>query len=116
MRIVVHGQQAFGKAVLEKLLERGEDVVGVICAPDKEARPTDPLKEFALEKGLPLHQPASWKTPEAEALLRSFEPDLCVMADATLFVTPAVVEAQTKGTIQSHPSWITLTRGRHTHP
>jgi len=48
MRIVVHGQQAFGKAVLEKLLERGEDVVGVFCAPDKEGRPTDPLKEFAL--------------------------------------------------------------------
>src|SRR3546814_10073068 len=76
MRIVVHGQQAFGKAVLEKLLERGEDVVGVFCAPDKEGRPTDPLKEFALEKGLPLHQPASWKTPEAEARMRSFEPDL----------------------------------------
>ena len=63
MRIVVHGQQAFGKAVLEKLLERGENVVGVFCAPDKEGRPTDPLKEFALEKGLPLHQPSSWKTP-----------------------------------------------------
>src|SRR3546814_12526024 len=103
MRIVVHGQQAFGKAVLEKLLERGEDVVGVFCAPDKEGRPTDPLKEFALEKGLPLHQPASWKTPEAEALMRSFEPDLCVMAYVNLFVPQAVVEAPTKGPIQSHP-------------
>ena len=29
MRIVVHGQQAFGKAVLEALLERGENVVAV---------------------------------------------------------------------------------------
>ena len=27
MRIVVHGQQAFGKAVLEALLKRGENVV-----------------------------------------------------------------------------------------
>ena len=27
MRIVLHGQQAFGQAVLERLLERGEDVV-----------------------------------------------------------------------------------------
>ena len=26
MRIVVHGQQAFGKAVLERLLERGEAI------------------------------------------------------------------------------------------
>ena len=34
MRIVVHGQQAFGKSVLEALLERGENVVGVYCAPE----------------------------------------------------------------------------------
>ena len=32
MRIVLHGQQAFGQAVLEKLLERGENVVAVCCA------------------------------------------------------------------------------------
>ena len=63
MRIVVHGQQAFGKAVLERLLERGEDVVAVCCAPTKEGRPEDPLAAYAREKGLPVHQPASWKTP-----------------------------------------------------
>ncbi len=111
MRIVVHGQQAFGKAVLEKLLERGENVVGVFCAPDKEGRPTDPLKELALEKGLPLHQPSSWKTPEAEEMMRSFEPDLCVMAYVTLFVPQNVIDAPTKGTIQYHPSLLPLHRG-----
>ena len=47
MRIVLNGQQAFGKAVLEALLERGENVVGVYCGPDKEGRPIDPLKELA---------------------------------------------------------------------
>ena len=41
MRIVLHGQQAFGQAVLEKLLERGEDVVAVCCAPRKEGKPDD---------------------------------------------------------------------------
>ncbi len=51
MRIVVHGQQAFGKTVLERLLERGENVVAVCTAPDKEGRPTDPLKELAIETG-----------------------------------------------------------------
>jgi len=39
MRIVLHGQQAFGQAVLERLLERGEDVVAVCCAPTKEGNP-----------------------------------------------------------------------------
>src|SRR5712691_7308460 len=35
MRIVVHGQQAFGKAVLEALTKRGENVVAVYAAPEK---------------------------------------------------------------------------------
>ena len=52
MRIVVHGQQAFGKAVLEALLERGEDVVAVY-APPEGGRP-DPLAEAAVAAGLPL--------------------------------------------------------------
>ena len=51
MRIVLHGQQAFGQAVLEKLLDRGEDVVAVCCAPTKEGKPEDPLALFAKKKG-----------------------------------------------------------------
>ena len=35
MRIVVHGQQAFGKAVLEALLKRGDEVIAVYAAPEK---------------------------------------------------------------------------------
>ncbi len=39
MRIVVHGQQAFGKSVLEALVERGENVIAVYCAPDPKHSP-----------------------------------------------------------------------------
>ena len=111
MRIVVHGQQAFGRTVLERLVERKEEVVGVFCAPDRDGRPDDPLKELALEKGLPLHQPASWKTEEAAALMRSFAPDLCVMAYVTLFVPQKVLDAPTHGTFQYHPSLLPDHRG-----
>src|SRR5437879_9550028 len=65
MRIVVHGQQAFGKSVLEALLERGERVVGVYCAPDPaQGGRVDPLKEAALAKGLPVHQPKSFRNKQ----------------------------------------------------
>ncbi len=111
MRIVVHGQQAFGKAVLEGLLERGENVVGVFCAPDKEGRPEDPLKTLALEKGLPLHQPASWKTEEAAELMQSFDADVCIMAYVTLFVPQNVLDIPRLGTFQYHPSLLPLHRG-----
>jgi methionyl-tRNA formyltransferase len=111
MRIVVHGQEAFGKAVLEKLLERKENVVAVFCAPDKAGRAEDPLKVFAREKGLPVHQPKSWKTPEALQLMKSTNADLCVMAYVTLFVPQPVLDAPRLGTFQYHPSLLPLHRG-----
>lgn len=111
MRIVVHGQQAFGKAVLERLLDEGENVVGVFCAPDKEGRPADPLKEIALEKRLVVHQPSSWKTEEALALMQSFNADVCMMAYVTLFVPEPVINAPKHGTFQYHPSLLPLHRG-----
>lgn len=111
MRIVVHGQQAFGKAVLEKLLERGENVVAVCCAPTKEGKPEDALAEFAREKGLPVHQPASWKTPEALELMKSFDADVCMMAYVLLFVPQEVRDAPRSGTFQYHPSLCPWHRG-----
>src|SRR5439155_1309260 len=48
MRIVVHGQQAFGKAVLEALIKRGENVIAAYVAPEKPGQKADPLKEAAL--------------------------------------------------------------------
>lgn len=111
MQIVVHGQQAFGRAVLERLLEQGENVVAVCVAPDKEGRPTDPLKELALQHQLPVHQPASWKTDESLDLMRSFEADVCMMAYVLLFVPAAVLNAPKHGSFQYHPSLLPMHRG-----
>ncbi len=111
MRIVVHGQEAFGKAVLERLIERGENVVAVFCAPDKAGKAKDPLAEFAAQKGFAVHQPTSWKTPEALELMRSFKPDVCIMAYVTLFVPQPVIDVPTYGTFQYHPSLLPLHRG-----
>ena len=111
MRIVVHGQQAFGKAVIEALLERGEDVIGAYVAPDREGRPPDPLKEFALERGLPVHQPASYKTPEVWEAFSALSPDLCIMAFVTLIVPEEFLNIPTCGSIQYHPSLLPRHRG-----
>ncbi len=111
MRIVVHGQQAFGCAVLERLLERNEDIVAVCTAPDKEGKPLDPLKALALEKGIPVHQPASWKTPEALTLMQSFDADVCIMAYVLLFVPQPVLDAPKQGSFQYHPSLLPMHRG-----
>jgi len=111
MRLVVHGQQAFGKAVLERLLEREENIVAVCTAPDKEGKPMDPVKELALEKGLAVHQPASWKTPETLELMQSFEADVCIMADVLPFIPQPVLDAPRLGSFQYHPSLLPMHRG-----
>jgi len=111
MRIVVHGQQAFGKAVLEALLKRGENVVAVYVAPEKEGAKADPLKEAALAAGLPVHQPASYRKPEVWDEFRALKPDLQVMAFVTLFVPEDFLNIPTHGSIQYHPSLLPAYRG-----
>jgi methionyl-tRNA formyltransferase len=111
MRIILNGQQAFGKAALEAMLERGDDVVGVFCAPDKEGRPVDPVKEFALSKGLPVYQPASYKDPETLEQIRSLKPDLCVLAYVIIFIPEEARGIPTHGSICFHPSLLPLHRG-----
>ena len=111
MRIVVHGQQAFGKAVLEALIKRGENIVGVYVAPEKPGAKADPLKEAALAANLPVFQPESYKDPKVWEQFKSLKPDLQVMAFVTLFVPEEFLNIPTHGSIQYHPSLLPAYRG-----
>src|SRR3954447_19967581 len=111
MRIVVHGQQAFGKAVLEALLKRGEDVVAVYAAPEKAGAKIDPLKEAALAAKLPVYQPTSYRNPVIWDEFRVLNPDVQLMAVVTLFVPEDFLNIPTKGSIQYHPSLLPKFRG-----
>src|ERR1700744_1482666 len=111
MRIVVHGQQALGKAVLEALLKRGETIVGVYVAPERPGAKADPLKEAALAAGLPVYQPDSYKKPEVWEEFKALKPDLQVMAFVTLFVPEEFLNIPTHGSIQYHPSLLPAYRG-----
>jgi len=111
MRIVVHGQQAFGKAVLEALRKRGDEVIAVYVAPEKPGQKVDPLKEAALAAGLPVYQPASYRKPEVWEEFKALKPDLQVMAYVTLFVPEEFLHIPTYGSIQYHPSLLPKYRG-----
>lgn len=112
MRLIVMGQQAFGKSALEAILEKGEDdVVAVYCAPDKEGRPADPIKDFAIEKGLPVYQPANFKDADVLNDMRALNADLCVMAYVIIFVPEEARDIPTHGSICFHPSILPKHRG-----
>ena len=112
MRLIVNGQQAFGKAALEKILDAGKDeVVAVYTAPDKEGRPVDPMKEAALEHGVPLFQPASYKDEAVLAEMRALDADLMIMAYVIIFIPQAARDVPRLGSICFHPSLLPLHRG-----
>src|ERR1700739_3347269 len=111
MRIVVHGQQASARAVLEALLKRGDDVVAVYVAPEKPGQKADPLKEAALAAKLPVFQPASYRKPEVWEEFKTLKPDLQVMGFVRLVVPEEFLNIPTHGSIQYHPSLLPAYRG-----
>ena len=112
MRLIVMGQQAFGKDCLAKILEAGTDeVVAVYCEPDRDGKPVDPIKEFATEQGLPVHQPADFKDQATLDTLAGFDADLMVMAFVNIFVPEAARDTPKMGSICFHPSLLPLHRG-----
>ena len=111
MKLIVMGQQAFGKDCLAKILETGTDqVVAVYCEPDKGDK-IDPIKEFALDQGLPVHQPANFDDQAALDQLAACDADLMVMAFVNVFVPEAARDTPKMGSICFHPSLLPKYRG-----
>ena len=111
MRIALIGQAAFAERALEALHARGEEMVHVFAPPDLPGGRPDPLKTKALALGLPLSQPATFKSDEVFDQFRKLEADLSVMAFVTLIVPERVLDAPRHKTICFHPSLLPRHRG-----
>lgn len=112
MKLIVNGQQAFCKAVLDAIVEKGADeVAAVYTAPDKEGRPADAAKEAALAHGLPCVQPADYTDPAVLDEMRGFNADLMVMAYMIIFVPEEARSIPKHGSICFHPSLLPTHRG-----
>jgi methionyl-tRNA formyltransferase len=111
MKLIIMGQQAFGKDCLEKLVASEDDVVAVYCEPDRDGKPVDPIKEYALELGLPVEQPADFNDQATLDTLAGYSADLMVMAFVNVFVPEAARDTPAHGSICFHPSLLPLHRG-----
>lgn len=112
MRLIVMGQQAFGKDCLAKILEAGHDeVVAVYCEPDRDGGSVDPIKEFALENNIPVFQPPSFKEQATLDEMKGHNADLMIMAFVNIFVPEAARDLPVYGSICFHPSLLPLHRG-----
>jgi methionyl-tRNA formyltransferase len=111
MRVAIIGQQDFGKAVLEAMLARGDDIAGVFCAPDKTGDKVDPLRAAAQQHRIRVFQLPSLKGADALEILRGLDVELGVMAYVLQFAPQEFVNIPKHGMIQYHPSLLPRYRG-----
>ena len=111
MKIVIIGQQDFGKAVLDAFLARGDSVAAVFCAPEKAGARPDVLRVAAQENGIKVFQFKSLRAPEATQAMRDVDADIGIMAFVLQFAPQEFVNIPRHGTIQYHPSLLPKFRG-----
>jgi methionyl-tRNA formyltransferase len=109
------GTPDFAVPALELLAARHR-VCAVFTQPDRpadlgQALHPSPVKRRALELGLDVHQPATFKTPEAIAMLRTAEVDALVVAAYGLILPAAVLAIPKWGCINIHASLLPRWRG-----
>jgi methionyl-tRNA formyltransferase len=115
-RVVFMGTPAFAVASLDALLAAGIRPVAVYTQADKPAGrgrqlTPPPVKVRALEEGLEVLQPASLKTPEAQAELKALDPDLIAVAAYGKILPQAVLDVPRLGCVNVHASLLPRHRG-----
>lgn len=115
LRIVFAGTPEFAVPALRACAARGE-VVAVYTQPDRPAGrgrqvQMSPVKQAALELGLPVQQPLNFKSEEALDLLRSHAADLMVVVAYGLILPQAVLETPRLGCWNVHASLLPRWRG-----
>ncbi|MBP1685416.1 MAG: methionyl-tRNA formyltransferase [Deltaproteobacteria bacterium] len=115
-RIVFFGTPDFAVPTLRALLAGPDSVVGVVCQPDKPAGrgqrlAVPPVKQLALEAGVPIFQPEKLRVPEAIAALTAWAPDLIVVAAYGKILPKSILDLPRLGCINVHGSILPKYRG-----
>ena len=110
------GTPDFAIPSLKALIDSGENVVGVICQPDRpkgrgHKLMACPVKETAVAAGIPVYQPEKIKAPEGVEKLKEFAPYLCVTAAFGLLLSAENLAVPRLGTINVHASLLPKHRG-----
>jgi methionyl-tRNA formyltransferase len=111
VRIILIGQAAFAEKTLERLLGKGEEIVAVYCPPDTPGGKLDPVKQKALQLGVPVRQHKSFKDPEVPEEFVALNADLAILAFVSFIVPRQVFSVPRLGSICFHPSLLPKYRG-----
>src|SRR5881392_1616855 len=107
MRIVFMGTPESAVPSVRRLIDDGHEIVAVWTQPDKPAGRgkklhASPVKQFALDRNLPIHQPAKIRTPEAKGLFASHQADVAVVVAYGKILPQEFLEAPSSGCVNVH--------------
>ena len=117
LKVVFMGTPVFSVPVLTALADEGYSIVGVYTRPDKptgrgKRLMAPPVKQAALERGLPVFQPTSLRRDEkAREEMASLSPDVVVVAAYGLFLPPDTLSLSRLDCLNIHPSLLPKYRG-----
>jgi len=116
MRIVFMGTPDSAVPSLRRLVEDGHEIVAVWTQPDKPAGRgrklhESPIKEFAIEHGLTVHQPGKIKTSEAKELFAAHQADVAIVVAYGKILPNEFLSAPARGCINVHFSLLPKYRG-----
>lgn len=117
MKILFMGTPDFAKASLEKIYNAGYEIIGVVTNPDRPKGRgmklfASPVKEFALEKGITVYQPAKIRNnSEFIEKIKELNPDvICVVAYGKI-LPKEILDIPSCGCINVHGSLLPKYRG-----
>jgi methionyl-tRNA formyltransferase len=119
MKLIYAGTPEFAAAALAAILAAGHEVTLVLTQPDRPAGrgqhlQASPVKQLALQHGLPLHQPERLKDPATHQPIRDAVADgaeLMVVAAYGLILPQAVLDLPPRGCLNIHGSLLPRWRG-----
>lgn len=115
VRIGFLGTGRLATPVFQALCASEHMVCGLVTQPDRTGaghhRHRNPLKELALERGIPVEQPPRIKVPEAIERLRAWNAELFVVAAYGQMLPRAILDMPRLGTINVHASLLPRHRG-----
>ena len=116
MKIVFMGTPDFSVPVLEALVKAGHQVEAVVTQPDKpkgrgKAVLMTPVKEKAMELGIPVYQPVKVREPEFVEVLKELKPDVMVVVAFGQILPKAVLDIPPYGCVNVHASLLPKYRG-----
>lgn len=109
LNMVFMGTPDLAATVLGSLLESGYPVKAVVTQPDKpkgrgKALACSPVKELAVEKGIPVLQPERAKDEAFIEELRTYAPDIIVVAAYGKILPKSILDMPKYGCINVHTS------------